>query len=108
MSDVFCSFGKASIIPEAIKNALEAGEFSLLIKGDAGTGKTTLAFEIANIISNTSDVFFITSRVSPKALQSHFKWLSAKKMKQMIVDARTTRVSGIVKGFEKISSTDLT
>ena len=108
MSDVFCSFGKASIIPEAIKNALEAGEFSLLIKGDAGTGKTTLAFEIANIISNTSDVFFITSRVSPKALQSHFKWLSAKRMKQMIVDARTTRVSGIVKGFEKISSTDLT
>ena len=108
MSDILCSFGGVSVIPESIESALHAGEFSLLIKGDAGTGKTTLAIEIANIISDESDVFFITSRVSPKALQSHFKWFPIAKMKKMIIDARTTRVSGVVKGFEKISSTDLT
>ena len=57
-----------SKIPPELKKALSAGMgFSLLIKGEPGTGKTMLAFELLDEVGSENSVY-ISSRVSPSAL----------------------------------------
>ncbi|MEM2145322.1 MAG: gas vesicle protein GvpD P-loop domain-containing protein, partial [Candidatus Jordarchaeaceae archaeon] len=52
-------------IPTEIINLLERGSHSLHIKGSAGTGKTTLALEIAKNMSSKGDAIYLSTRVSP-------------------------------------------
>ncbi len=64
-----------SKIPPELKKALSAGMgFSLLIKGEPGTGKTMLAFELLDEVGSDKSVY-LSSRVSPSALYSQFPWL---------------------------------
>ncbi|MHA1270101.1 MAG: RAD55 family ATPase [Candidatus Helarchaeota archaeon] len=60
-------------IPEEILNSFKGEQgFSLLIKGDAGTGKTTLALEI---LARMPNAIYISSRVSPQSLFNQFPWI---------------------------------
>lgn len=62
-------------IPPDILEVIEFSKgFSLLIKGEPGTGKTTLALELLKRIGGASAVY-LSTRVTPNSLYSHFPWL---------------------------------
>ncbi|RJS71982.1 MAG: hypothetical protein CW694_03810 [Candidatus Syntrophoarchaeum sp. WYZ-LMO15] len=61
------------IPPELLRAIEKPGGFSLLIKGKPGTGKTSLALELLRAIGGEG--IYLSTRVSPKALYSHFPWL---------------------------------
>ncbi len=60
---------------------------SLLIKGGAGTGKTTFALQMLEEITDPDKCYYLTTRVSDDALYSQFPWLEEKEMHGRIVDA---------------------
>lgn len=78
--------------PKELLKPLSKGGFSLLIKGQAGTGKTTLTFEILNNMSKLGSVLYISTRVSPKFLYGKFPWIKNELPKGCIMDARVTRI----------------
>jgi len=53
----------------------QRGGQALLIKGEAGTGKTTFALELLRVHGKGGKGVYISTRVSPKKLYSQFKWL---------------------------------
>jgi len=64
-----------SRIPPEVGTALSTGMgFSLLLKGEPGTGKTMLAFEILDEFGSENAVY-LSTRVSLPALHSQFPWL---------------------------------
>ena len=64
-----------SKIPPELEKALSAGiGYSLLLKGEPGTGKTMLAFELLNEFGGKNAVY-LSSRVSVPALYKQFPWL---------------------------------
>ena len=60
---------------------------SLMIKGSPGTGKTTLALQLLEELTDPDKSFYLTTRVSDEALYSQFPWLEAKEMRSRIVDS---------------------
>ena len=75
-------------IPAEIKRFFEMdGSRSLLIKGPAGTGKTTLALQIMEDLGTPESSFYLTTRVSDEALFQQFPWLKDEEKKRKIVDA---------------------
>jgi KaiC/GvpD/RAD55 family RecA-like ATPase len=65
-----------SRIPDELHNFLQKGH-TLLIKGDAGTGKTTLALEILRYLEPVDCIFFST-RIPPSILYEYYPWLKQK------------------------------
>jgi KaiC/GvpD/RAD55 family RecA-like ATPase len=63
-------------IPEELDKFLEARR-TLLIKGYAGTGKTTLALEILQR-AGLPDCIYFSTRVPPTVLYEHYPWLRDK------------------------------
>jgi KaiC/GvpD/RAD55 family RecA-like ATPase len=64
-----------SRIPSELREALSAGiGYSLLIKGEPGTGKTMLAFELLDGFGGDNAVY-LSARVSIPALYKQFPWL---------------------------------
>ncbi|MHA1721977.1 MAG: gas vesicle protein GvpD P-loop domain-containing protein [Candidatus Baldrarchaeia archaeon] len=78
--------------PEEILKPLDEGGFSLLIKGQAGTGKTTLTLEILRDMSKFGSVLYISTRLSPKFLYEKFPWVKEELPEGCIMDARVTRI----------------
>ncbi|HUX98461.1 MAG TPA: gas vesicle protein GvpD P-loop domain-containing protein [Candidatus Deferrimicrobium sp.] len=75
----------SSIIPDELVTALnQSYGYILLIKGKAGTGKTTLALEILKIIKNP---LYISTRIIPKFLYKQFPWIKEALAKENIIDA---------------------
>jgi KaiC/GvpD/RAD55 family RecA-like ATPase len=67
-----------SRIPPELGEALSTGMgFSLLLKGEPGTGKTMLAFEILNEFGGDNAVY-LSTRVSLPALYNQFPWLEGR------------------------------
>lgn len=60
-------------IPDELSNFLQRGH-TVLIKGDAGTGKTTLALEIVRYLEPTDCIYFST-RTPPSILYEYYPWL---------------------------------
>jgi KaiC/GvpD/RAD55 family RecA-like ATPase len=67
---------KSNIIPSELMEFLRYNTYSLLIKGHAGTGKTTLSLTILRILNIKSNFFYISTRTSPKQIFVHYPWLS--------------------------------
>jgi KaiC/GvpD/RAD55 family RecA-like ATPase len=64
-----------SKIPPELGKALSAGiGYSLLIKGEPGTGKTMLAFELLNEFGGENSVY-LSSRIPIPTLYKQFPWL---------------------------------
>ena len=75
-------------IPGEIRRFFELkGSRSLLIKGPAGTGKTTLALQIMEDLGNPSSSFYLTTRVSDESLFQQFPWLRDEERRRKVVDA---------------------
>jgi KaiC/GvpD/RAD55 family RecA-like ATPase len=63
-------------IPDELKRFLKLDTYSLLIKGNCGTGKTTLSLTILKTLKATKNFFYISTRTSPEQLFSYYPWLS--------------------------------
>lgn len=68
--------GSVPRIPDELTHFLETGH-TLLIKGDAGTGKTTLALEILQSLEPIDCIYFST-RAPPSILYEYYPWLKDK------------------------------
>lgn len=62
-------------IPQELQNFIEQDTYSLLIKGDVGTGKTTLALSILLALQIKKNCLYLSTRTSPERLFKHFTWL---------------------------------
>ncbi|MEK6987864.1 MAG: gas vesicle protein GvpD P-loop domain-containing protein, partial [Candidatus Thermoplasmatota archaeon] len=63
-------------IPAEIIEFLNAsGGHSLIVKGQAGTGKTTFALQLTEELGEVSASHYLSSRVSDESLYNQFKWL---------------------------------
>ncbi|HXG06780.1 MAG TPA: ATPase domain-containing protein [Nitrososphaera sp.] len=63
-------------LPDELMRFIERDTYSLLIKGFAGTGKTTLALTILKTLGSKNNFFYISTRISPKQLFQYYPWLS--------------------------------
>jgi archaellum biogenesis ATPase FlaH len=63
-------------IPNELLQFLNNETYSLLIKGDSGTGKTALCLTILKALNIKSNFFYISTRVSPNKLFFYFKWVN--------------------------------
>src|SRR5918995_3960275 len=64
-----------SHIPEDLLHFIRRDTYSLLVKGFAGTGKTTLALTILKVLGIKNNFFYISTRISPKQLFQYYPWL---------------------------------
>ena len=63
-------------IPDDLFQFLNNDTYSLLIKGDAGTGKTALCLTILKALNIKSNFFYISTRISPNKIFFYFKWIN--------------------------------
>jgi KaiC/GvpD/RAD55 family RecA-like ATPase len=64
-------------IPNELIDFLKRETYSLLIKGDAGTGKTTLALTILRALNINKNCLYISTRISPEQLFKYYPWLES-------------------------------
>ena len=82
-----------SRIPRELREALSPGAgYSLLIKGEPGTGKTMLAFEILDEFGGKNAIY-LSSRVSLHALYNQFPWLEERAESITLIDATRLFIS---------------
>lgn len=63
-------------MPDELMRFIQRDTYSLLIKGFAGTGKTTLALTILKALESKGNFFYISTRISPKQLFQYYPWLA--------------------------------
>ncbi|MHA1729674.1 MAG: RAD55 family ATPase [Promethearchaeota archaeon] len=91
-----------SINIEEIQSMLmEPFGFTLLIKGPAGAGKTTLALEI---LKSHSEGIFVSTRITPISLYTQFPWVEDYIKPENILDASQTYIPDIQKMDQHIKS----
>ncbi|MFP4050589.1 MAG: gas vesicle protein GvpD P-loop domain-containing protein [Thermoplasmata archaeon] len=75
-------------LPEELNNFFEGvmGR-SLIIKGNAGTGKTIMSLSIIEKIGSLDNSFYLSTRVTNEALYSQFEWLKEKDWRSSLIDA---------------------
>ncbi len=64
-----------SILTGIFKRFFDMEPTSLLIRGLPGTGKTTLALELVNMLHERYNCFYISTRVSFAKLQRYYPWI---------------------------------
>jgi KaiC/GvpD/RAD55 family RecA-like ATPase len=88
--------------PEVLAFLSGKGGRSLIIKGGAGTGKTTFGLELLERIGKPSTSYYLSTRVGDEALYRQFPWLKATEMRSRILDAGKLFLDAInAKGKEK-------
>jgi len=65
-----------SVLPPELLQFLTRRSYSLLIKGEAATGKTILALSILREIAADRDYLYLSTRVSPSQLFENHPWLA--------------------------------
>src|SRR3972149_11990007 len=63
------------IPPEIIEFLNASGGHSLIVKGPAGTGKTTFALQLTEELGEVTASHYLSSRVSDESLFRQFTWL---------------------------------
>ncbi len=80
--------GKAGgVPPEVIAFLNGKGGRSLIVKGGAGTGKTTFGLELLERVGKPQQSYYLSTRVGDEALYRQFPWLKATEMRARILDA---------------------
>src|ERR671914_219720 len=79
---------KSLHIPSELQYFVNKDTYSLVIKGGAGTGKTTLSLTILKALEIKSNFFYICTRVSPRQLSISYPWISK------YVENQKERISG--------------
>lgn len=62
-------------IPKELMEFVKHDTYSLLIKGDAGTGKTTLALTLLLALGIKRNCLYLSTRISPEKLFKHYSWV---------------------------------
>src|SRR5580658_11033956 len=73
--------------PEVIAFLSGKGGRSLIVKGGAGTGKTTFGLELLERVGQPSRSYYLSTRVGDEALYRQFPWLKTTEMRARILDA---------------------
>lgn len=87
-------------IPEDLLQFIRRETYSLLVKGFAGTGKTTLALSILNVLGMKNNFFYISTRLSPKQLFQYYPWLKDFVQQSMASDTNLARDNEMMSTFE--------
>ena len=87
-------------IPEDLLQFIRRDTYSLLVKGFAGTGKTTLALSILNVLGMKNNFFYISTRLSPKQLFQYYPWLKDFIQQSMALDTNLVRDNEMMSTFE--------
>jgi KaiC/GvpD/RAD55 family RecA-like ATPase len=87
-------------IPEDLLQFIRRDTYSLLVKGFAGTGKTTLALTILNVLGIKNNFFYISTRLSPKQLFQYYPWLKDFIQQSMAHDTNLPRDREMMSTFE--------
>src|ERR671916_675495 len=87
-------------IPEDLFQFIRRDTYSLLVKGFAGTGKTTLALTILNVLGIKNNFFYISTRLSPKQLFQYYPWLKDFIQQSMAHDTNLPRDREMMSTFE--------
>jgi KaiC/GvpD/RAD55 family RecA-like ATPase len=62
-------------LPQELAEFLSRDTYSLLIKGDSGTGKTILALTILKALRPIENLLYISTRTSPLQLLENYPWI---------------------------------
>lgn len=79
--------GNGRIPKEVLDFFRSPGGHSLIVKGDAGTGKTTFALQLIEELSQEQPEYYLSMRVSDEALFRQFPWLREKAKRNEILKA---------------------
>lgn len=86
--------------PIEIVDILKNGGQLFLIKGEAGTGKTTLAMEIIRIVEEMGGrSFYLSTRIPAEKVFTQFPWLKDLDIESRIMDARKTLLPKVDKFY---------
>ncbi len=80
--------GTATFPREMIKFLSNPGGHSLIVRGMAGTGKTTLALQLIEELAQVQQSYYMSTRVSDHSLFNQFPWLLEKVKEGEILKAR--------------------
>ena len=61
--------------PRELLKFVKNDSYSLLIKGNPGTGKTTFALTLLDNLNDDSNYFYISTRLSLKQLSLYYPWI---------------------------------
>src|SRR5512136_3017798 len=78
----------ATFPSEIIKFLSSPGGHSLILRGMAGTGKTTLALQMIEELAAVQQSYYMSTRVSDQSLFNQFPWLLEKVKEGEILKAR--------------------
>jgi energy-coupling factor transporter ATP-binding protein EcfA2 len=89
-------------IPAEIRDffQIEKGQ-TLLIKGQPGTGKTTLALEIMNCLCEEKNGMYVSTRIDPRRLYATQPWVKDIIPPRNVINATQTKLLEGLKGMGK-------
>ncbi|MHA1264465.1 MAG: gas vesicle protein GvpD P-loop domain-containing protein [Candidatus Helarchaeota archaeon] len=94
------------MIPPEIESALnQSYGFVLLVKGKAGVGKTTFAFEALRLTKQKNPIY-ISTRVNPDRIFKQFPWIVNFLKNENVIDARSFDFNSITPPLNKNSFLD--
>ena len=73
--------------PEVIAFLSGKGGRSLIVKGGAGSGKTTFGLELLERVGQPGRSYYLSTRVGDEALYRQFPWLKSTEMRTRVLDA---------------------
>jgi len=73
--------------PEVVTFLSGKGGRSLIIKGGAGTGKTTFGLELLERVGQPNRSYYLSTRIGDEALYRQFPWLKTTEMRTRVLDA---------------------
>jgi KaiC/GvpD/RAD55 family RecA-like ATPase len=85
-----------SMLPSEITTFLEnPGGHSLIVRGNAGTGKTTFALRMAEEFKDRQGAHYLSTRVSDTSLLNHFPWLEGRLLQRDELNPQSKKRSGL-------------
>src|SRR4030065_2064309 len=79
----------SATFPREMVNFLSSpGGHSMMVRGMAGTGKTTIALQIIEELASVQQSYYMSTRVSDQSLFNQFPWLLDKVKEGEILKAR--------------------
>lgn len=95
-------------VPEEVIEFLENdGGSSLMVKGTAGTGKSTISLQLIEEMGDPEKSFYLSTRVSDESLYKQFPWLEEKEMKKQIIDSSKVFLETLYKSEDEEEEEDL-
>src|SRR5512136_3315966 len=80
--------GSTNFPKEIVRFLSSPGGHSLILRGMAGTGKTTLALQMIEELAAVQQSYYMSTRVSDQSLFNQFPWLLEKVKEGEILKAR--------------------